>query len=202
MRRSWLLRQYPSLLAVMILACAPGTGSATPKFSAQVEAGLGLTKAHPLPSPSTFGGMLSAGAGLSMPPGRMTFEVAWSYGDGTGTSQIPEGPFPGERSLTTFLVGVEAVNEKTARGFYAGLGAGLGHATLKDATLGPQDFPSPEWSIPDRTLTGFAFGAGVGVRSSNGPGSLGLQLAVRYHGLLDAGGIAASGMAITLGLAY
>jgi hypothetical protein len=189
MRGSWLLRQCVSLLAALTLASAPGTGSAAPSFSAHVEGGLGVTKAHPLPNPLCFGGMLSAGVGLPMRRGRMTFEVAWSYGDGTGAGS-PLRPKPGERSLTTFLLGAEAINKETARGFYAGLGAGLGHATLEGA------------SSPDRTLTGFAFGAGAGVRSYNGPGPLGLDLSVRFHALANAGVIAASATMLTLGLAY
>jgi hypothetical protein len=199
MRRAWLHRQCANLLGALTIASAPGTGNAASSFSAHVEGGLGVTEAHPLPSPSTLGAMLSAGVGLPMRRGRMTFEVAWSYGDDTGGGNFP-GPVSGERSLTTLLMGVEAINKETARGFYAGLGAGLGHATLEGAMsrfVGPGDR-----SIPDRTLTGFAFGAGAGVRSFNGPGPLGLDLSVRFHALVNAGEIAASATMLTLGLAY
>ena len=201
MSRSWSPSQCAGLLAALAVLHAPSPSSATPRWSAHVEGGPGVTDVRPLPSPSTLGGMVWAGVGVPVRPGRATFEFAASSGDDFGI-MIPEGPFSGARSLTTFLLGVEAINHESGRGFFAATGAGIGHATLSGATLGSQNFPSPGWKIPDRNLIGFAFGVGVGARTYGGPGPLGLQLALRFHGLVNGGQVAASAAALTVGLAY
>jgi hypothetical protein len=128
-------------------------------------------------------------------------DCAVSAGDDFGSSVL-EGPYSGARTLTTFLLGVEAINHETGRGFFASTGVGIGRAMLSGATLGRADFQSPAWDVPDRRLVGLAFGVGLGARSYSGPGPLGLQLAVRFHGLVSEGHIAASATMFTLGLGY
>jgi len=116
------------------------------------------------------------------------------------TMRFPESPVPGDRSLTTFLVGLEAVSSSRARGPFAMAGAGAGHATLSGAKPGMEPFPGQP--IPDRSVTDLAFGAGLGWRSMGGPGPLGFQFALRYHAVVHDGAIAGSATAITFGLAY
>jgi hypothetical protein len=135
-------------------------------------------------------------------PVRLTIEFAATASEDFGTLYIPEGPMPGQRSLTTILIGVEAVRSADARGPFASVGVGLGHATSSGARRGSEFFPDPGWSVPPQSVTDVGIGAGLGWRSTGGPGPLGFQLAVRFHGVVHDGGIAASATAFTLGLTY
>jgi len=106
------------------------------------------------------------------------------------------GPDPGSRSLTAFLLGVEAINSETSRGPFALIGLGVGHVTLKGA-WGFADNP-----LPPRNDVGFAMGADLGYRSVTGPGPLGFQTALRTHAVVKDGQAPAVSTAISIGLAY
>ncbi len=197
----WSLFRYVSFLAAGALFAAPGGSAAGPRLSGHIEGGLGFADVRPLTSPTTLGATVWVGGGVPLGRGRATLEIAATVGDDIG-AKVPEGPFSGSRSLTTFLLGMELVDSGDARGFFVSAGVGIGHWTLSGATRGWCDFPDPGWSIPARDLTAFAFGGGAGFRTCGGPGPLGFQLALRFHGAVDAARIAASGTALTLGLAY
>jgi hypothetical protein len=121
---------------------------------------------------------------------------------GTGTMSIPEASRPGDRSLTTLLLGAEMAHRGRAHGPFAFVGAGAGRSTLKNARGVFEPPYGDNWLIPPRSLTALAIGIGAGYRFGAGPGPLGLQLALRTHALVDAGRIPASAYALTVGLAY
>lgn len=189
------------LLSALTVLCVPSHSAAAARFSGNLEGGPGLTYTGPALLPMTPGGMFCAGVGLPVQPGRVTFEVAASAGDAFAVSSPASSSLSGARSLTTFLLGIEAVNHTTGRGPFASLGVGVGHTTLSGARDW-QNSPTLGWLTTNRNLTGFAFGGGVGLRSAGGFGPLGLQIALRFHGLADAGRVVASCTAVTLGLAY
>jgi hypothetical protein len=115
--------------------------------------------------------------------------------------RIPEASSPGDRSLTTFLLGVEFVGPHEPRGPFAFLGAGVGHYTLSHA-LGVFEPPyGDRWLIPPRNLTSFAVGGGLGYRSRGGR-PIGLQVSLRVHALVHGGEVPASAYATTLGIVY
>jgi hypothetical protein len=190
----------PSLRALVILPVLllPTPCAAIPRFSAHLEGGFGSMDARPLPSPTTFGVMFWTGFGVPVRPGRITLDYGMSAGQEIGL-QVPEGTHSGDRSLSTLLLGIEAINHETGRGFFASTGLGIGRARLSGAS---GEFSNPAWAIPYRDLVGLAFGLGLGARSYNGPGPLGLQLALRFHGLVRERHVAASGTMLTLGLGY
>ena len=170
-------------------------------LGAHLEGGFGSNTARPLVEESSSS--VTACAGLStslLRTFRLGLEVSATASTGNGGIRFPESPRPGDRSLTTFLVGVEATQRRA--GPFAFLGAGVGRSTLKHA-LGTFVPPyGDNWVIPSRGLTAFAFGAGAGYRFRGGPGPLGFQLALRAHALADAGRIPSSAFAFTIGLAY
>jgi len=195
------LPMHVGLLASLGLTFAACSMAAESGPTMHLEGGLGFSDIRPLPSPTTIGATLAVGAGFPARPARFEIEFARTVDGQFENIYIPEGPFPGRRSLTTFLVGLEAVERIRGRGFFATAGIGLGRATLTGAKQGWQQFGQPGWAIPDRDVLGFAFGAGAGVRSPGGRW-LGVQLALRFHALAEGRHIAASGTAITVGLAH
>ena len=178
------------------------TGGVAP-IGAHVEAGLGSTSVRPLEKQSAPGA--TVGAGLSAPLRgalRIGLEFAASVGgDPPGVSHIPEASRPGDRTLTTFLLGIEARSSYRDDGPFAFLGAGVGHSTLSNAR-GVFTPPYDQWLVPSRSLTALAVGAGIGYRFAGGPGPLGFSLALRTQLMPRSGQIAASATTATPGLAY
>jgi len=191
-----LVRRWGGALAVCVLTCA---SQAKAGVSWQIDGGFGsswVSVASSEPAASFY-----TAIGFPTRPVRITGEFgASSSFEGPGL-RIPESPLPGDRSLTTFLVGVEAVGSAHARGPFGMIGVGGGHATLSGASPGMEQFPFGA-PIPDRSVTDLAFGAGLGWRSRGGPGPLGFQFAMRYHAVVHDGTIAGSATAFTFGLAY
>ena len=172
-------------------------------FSAHIEGGIGNLRVPPIAVPYSFAG--TGGAGISYPTGpvRFALEIAASVGDDLPFElRIPEAPATGKRSLTTFLLEIEAVERTHARGPFASVGLGVGHATLTGASGGSQRFGQPGWAYADQEYIGPAFGAGIGWRSEGGPGPLGFQFAARFHGVAHDSDLSSYAFALTLGLAY
>jgi len=191
-----------SVLATGVLHLVGGAQAATPGISIHVEGGFGASRVSDLPVPSTSALTASAGFGFPVKPVRLAIELAATASEEFMARYIPEEPMPGQRTLTTLLVGMEAVGSPNARGPFVTGGIGVGHVTSSGARRGLEFFPDPGWSVPARSLTDLALGAGLGWRSTGGPGPLGFQLALRFHGVVHGGGLAASATALTLGLAY
>jgi hypothetical protein len=145
--------------------------------------------------------MASAGASAQVNRRlRVGVEVTATAGGQVGMT-IPEASTPGDRSLTTLLVGVEPI-PYGPRGAFGFVGLGVGDMNLSNAH-GVFEPPWDErWLIPSRSLTAFAVGVAVGYRSGGGPGPLGFQVAFRSHALIHGGRLPASGYALTVGLAY
>ena len=143
-----------TLLVLTVLLLSSPSLAAAPRFSARLEAGFGVSEASPL-SESVLGVTAWAGVGVPARPRRITLDCAVSGA---------EGDESGDRALSTVLIGVEAINRLTGRGFFAAAGLGIGRATLSGAHSGPMG-PDPFRSIPNRDETGFAFGLGLGARS-------------------------------------
>jgi hypothetical protein len=188
-------------LVACALVSAPRSADAFTDNSAHVEIGLGYSIVHVLPARSTPSATMAVGLGLPSRFGRVKLECAATLGEGTGVSDSPQGPYPGHRTLVTFLVGLEVAEPARARGAFASAGAGIGYATVRGATYGPDQYMYGPWQIEDRESVGFAFGASTGWRSGGRTDGLGFQVAIRYHGLLYAGDLTDSGVALTLGLA-
>ncbi len=188
--------------ALSVIISAMGVEVAAAAITAHLEGGFGTTNVRPLVSPTTIGATVSAGIGLpSRGRVRANVEFTATVGGDMG-SRIPEGPYSGDRSLTTFLAGLEASGSRDGRGPFAEAGVGLGHATLSDATRSWQDFLRPDWHYPNRNFLGLALGAGVGYRTHGGPGPLRFVLACRIHGVMRSVRSGASAIALTTGLVY
>jgi len=174
-------------------------------FGAHLEGGFGQSSSRPLEVERVAGATASAGWSMSAVGAlRVALELSATAGGefGTGTVSIPEASRPGDRSLTTLLLGAEVAHRHTAHGPFAFVGAGAGRSSLKNARGVFEPPYGDNWLIPARSLTALAFGIGAGYRFGAGPGPLGFQLALRSHALLDAGQIPASAYALTVGLAY
>jgi hypothetical protein len=192
-----------SRLALAILLCA-GTSAAavTAPISAHLEAGFASTTIRPLEQQTASGA--SVCAGLSAPLRgslRAGFEFSASFGGDLGATRFPEAPRAGDRTLMTFLLGIEARSRVHHNGPFAFLGAGVGHSTLSGA-LGVFAPPYDRWLVPYRDLSSLALGAGLGYRFASGPGPLGISLALRTHLLPHYGQVVAAATTATLGLAY
>src|SRR5262245_44787226 len=193
-------------LAALLVCVAAQLGVAAPAgaqsgIEVHADGGLGLSVVRPLVSEGALSATASAGMSTLVSRRlRVGAEVTATVGSQYHGVSIPEAPQPGDRSLTTFLLGVESAR-RGPRNVFAFVGIGVGHMTLSSA-LGIFEPPYGEgWRIPSRSLTAFATGAAVGYRSGV-PGSLGVQFGFRTHALMDAGQIPAFAYALTLGVAY
>ena len=198
----------------ILVGLAATPADARHRLGAHVEGGFGQSNVRPLQEESSVGATASAGVSKSLVGTlRVGLEVSATASVGgirpPGCCPTPESSLPGDRSLTTVLLGVEAMGPHPTSGAFAFIGAGAGHATLKNA-LGHVSqcsqcmvlLPPPYVIIPSRSLTAFALGAGAGYRFGGEPGPFGFQLALRSHALVDAGRVPASAYAFTIGLAY
>ena len=196
--------------AVARLACAAilvglvaNPADARRRFGAHLEGGFGPTVVRPLERERAPGA--TACAGITAPLiGRLRagLELAATAGGDSRHIVIPEDSRPGDRSLTTFLIGIETSARRDERGPFAFAGTGVGHSTLKNARGVFAPPYGDNWFIPSRSLTAFALGAGAGYRFGGGPGPFGFQFGFRTHALVDAGRTPASAWAFTVGLAY
>ena len=204
MRRSRAKVVVLGWVGLVALLSVPKSVEAQRSFGAHLEGGFGPSFVRPLEAERATGA--TASAGLSFPAVgavRVALELAATAGgDAPGMAYIPESSRPGDRSLTTLLLGVEMAHRHRASGPFAFLGAGAGRSTLKNAR-GVFEAPyGDNWIIPQRSLTALSIGLGAGYRFGAGPGPLGFQFAVRTHALVDAGEIPASAYALTVGLSY
>ncbi len=192
---------FVGLVAAALSAILAGVGVqvAGAAVTCHLEGGFGTTNVRPLVSPTTLGATVSAGIGFAS-RGRVRPNVEFTATVGGPTGIQLEGPGPGDRSLTTFLAGLEVSGSRDGRGPFAEAGVGLGHATLSDATR--WEFWTPGWSYPNRNFLGLALGAGLGYRTHGGPGPLGFVLACRVHGVMRSARSGASAIAMTTGIAY
>ena len=190
--------------AFVALAGISKAEDAPRSFGAHLEGGFGPSVVRPLEVERAAGVTASVGASVpAIGAVRVALELASTAGGDFGMNlYIPEESRPGDRSLTTLLLGIEMARRRRACGPFAFIGAGAGRSTLKNA-LGVFEPPyGDNWLIPPRSLTTLGVGIGAGYRFSAGPGPLGLQLALRTHALVEAGRIPASAYALTVGLAY
>jgi len=192
-------RASSSALA-LLLAIFPASAAAGTRVGAQLEGGIGAIYVRPLEIEAAPCATICAALGTQLAGrARARFELAATVGgDLPSTLRADGAAAPGSRSLVTFLMGVETLNQD-ASGLFASLGAGVGHMTLTDA-LG-SSVSGVSTPIPDRSVTGFAAGAGVGYRFKGGPGALRFQVALRAHALVVAGSVPANTCSLFLGLA-
>ena len=196
-------RAIGSLACAAILAALAVVPADARRLGAHLEGGFGPSTVRPLVEESSSGATASAGVSTSLlRTFRVGLEVSATASLSNGRIRIPEASRPGDRSLTTFLVGVEAAHQRAGHGPFAFVGAGVGHSTLKNARGTFEPPYGDNWLIPGRSLTAFALGVGAGYRFGGGPGPFGFQLGLRTHALVDAGTCPASAYAFTVGLAY
>ncbi len=189
--------------AAILVALAATPADARHRLGAHIEGGFGQSSVRPLVEESASGATASAGLSTSLVPFfRVGLEVSATAGGGSSGKSIPESSRPGNRSLTTLLVGIEATSQQSSHGPFAFVGAGVGHSTLKDARGIFEPPYGDNWLIPSRNKTAFALGGGAGYRFGFGPGPFGFQFGFRAHALVDAGQIPSSAYAVTVGLAY
>jgi hypothetical protein len=144
------------------LLAIPLPASAFPALKFHLEAGFGGSTV----SGSAAGGG-TLGAGLSTPLAHAGV-LAVEFSASSGSGKANEIGFPrGARSLTTFLLGFQAVEMDKMRGPFAFLGLGIGHVTLTGAFEEDTSTPKP---IPDQNDTGLAIGLQAGYRFSGVPG--------------------------------
>src|SRR5262245_57252707 len=196
-------QRFAYLAGLTILIGLPNAAEAR-GIGVHLEGGFGRTVVRPLEREGAPGATACAGLSARLVGSlRAGLEfAATAGGDWPGAMYIPEASRPGDRTLTTFLLGVEMTQRHDGHGPFAFLGAGAGHATLRNALCVFEPPYEDRWIIPSRTQTAFAFGAGTGYRFGGGPGPLRLQFALRAHALANAGQIPASAFAVTMGLAY
>ncbi len=194
----WVRRMEIAALA-LLAASVPRPVLAERPVRASVEVGLGFAT---VASQATLDGTLCAGLSTSLRgPLRVAVEFAATSGSGIiPVSYIPEGPIPGDRSLTTFLLGIEAWGSRDAHGPFAFLGLGVMHSTLSGARGNWADYPNN--AIPPRNEMLPALGAGIGYRLAGGPGPFQLQVALRTHAAAREGETPSHTSALTLGVAY
>jgi hypothetical protein len=196
--------RVPGLRLVLgALFFAASSAAAAAPICAHLEVGFGSTTIRPLEVQTAMGATVCAGlSGPVRSSLRVGLELsASSGGDLLPVGRIPEAPQPGDRTLTTLLLGIEACSRFHHSGPFAFLGAGVGHTTLSKA-LGVFAPPYDRWLVPSRDLTAFGLGAGLGYRFASGPGPLGLSLALRTHLMPHSGQVVAAATTATLGLAY
>lgn len=187
-------------LLVGTMSCA--SASARDGIAVYVDGGLGGGRTEP----HIVGAAVTATVGLGAVarlrgPTAASFQFRATVGGGFPGGMAPEAAEAGRQSLTTFLVGLEYVPWRSMKGPFLATGIGFGHSTISGAR-GPTGSPNYGF-VPLRDRTGIAFGFGAGVRSSGGPGPLGMQLALWTHGLLRDGPIAtAYATNLALGLVY
>src|SRR5439155_16887428 len=172
----------------MLVGLVPAAADAR-RLGAHLEGGFGPTIVRPLQEESSFGATASAGVSTSLVGTlRVGLEVSATASVGgirpPGCCPTPESSLPGDRSLTTVLLGVEVMGPHPTSGAFAFIGAGAGHATLKNALGRGSPVPflplePPYRLIPPWSLSAFALGAGAGYRFGGGP--VGFQLALRSH---------------------
>lgn len=167
-----------------------------------VDVGLGGGKAEPYVVGSAVSSTVGFGAFARLRgPAVASLQFRASVGGDIPAGRIPESATAGRQSLTTVLAGIELVPWRSMRGPFVMAGVGFGHSTLSSAR-GPTEPPNGGF-IPLEDHTGLAFGFGAGLRSSGGPGPLGLQLAISTHGVLRDRAIPAMYFTnVTLGLCY
>ena len=206
MRRSHAKVVLLGCSALVSLVGVSKPAEAERSFGAHLEGGFGQSLVRPLEVERVAGA--TASAGFNVPAiGALRVAVEFSatagseFGTG-GTMYIPEASQPGDRSLTTLLLGAEVAHRHRVHGPFAFLGAGAGRSTLKNARGVFEPPYGDNWLIPPRSLTALAVGIGAGYRFGAGPGPLGFQFALRTHALVDAGRIPASAYALTVGLSY
>ncbi len=190
-------------LVLMGLGCVAPPASAAAPIHAHVEVGFGSTTVRPLEVQTAGGASIRVGLNASLTgPLRLGLEFAESAGgDLVGGSYIPESSRPGNRALTTVVLGLELGSRTRRAGPFTFVGAGVGRGTLSGAT-GIFAPPYDRWLEPSRHVIAFAVGAGAGYRFAGGPGPLGVSLALRTQLLVHARQVAASTTMVTVGLAY
>ncbi|HEY6866868.1 MAG TPA: hypothetical protein VI792_06405 [Candidatus Eisenbacteria bacterium] len=192
-------RWLPALVALLLVTAA--RAGASPRTGFQIEGGIGSIYARPLEIEATPG--ITLAGTIDMPLARSlrgSCELTTTVGrDFASYTRAPGDAAPGSRTLTTLLVGVETIDPRTSSGHFAGLGVGVGYATLSGARGSSASGVSTD--IEDRSTTGLAVGAGVGYRFSGGPGAYRFQIALRAHALFDAGEVPATTYMFMLGLA-
>ena len=194
--------RWCSVWPCLVFVLMGGPARAWPSMHAHLEGGIGGATVRPLEAQSTIGALASGGFSVPVVGSLLIgLEVAASGGGDLATARIPEAPAPGNRTMVTFLAGVELRSWGRHGGAFGFLGAGIGRGHLNDARsvfVPPYD----RWLEPGRDLTAFAAGAGAGYRFAGGPGPLGWALAMRTHMLIHAGAVPFATTAWTVGLAY
>lgn len=196
-----MLRSACATALMVMESVAPSRAEAA--FSGHLEMGFGPTFVRPLVVQDAPGLTTSAGLQRSFRPGwRAGIEVQASLGGELLQFAYFDPPArPGTRTLSTFLVGIEASPRRTGQGSFGFVGFGASRMNLKNAT-GHFSYADPSgYRIPNRNVTAFALGLGVGYRFRGGPGLTAIQIAIRSHALVDHGQMPASTYALTLGLA-
>ena len=190
-------------VALLLVGTGVEPGSAEPAFSGQLEMGFGPTFVRPLVAQTASGATASVGARRSIRPGlRAGLEMNATVGGELGHSMYFEPPaLPGTRTLYSILLGIEASPSRTTYGAFGYLGVGAGRMDLKGAA-GRFSWTDPSANdVPDRSLTAFATGLGLGYRFRGGPGLTAFQIALRTHALIDHGWLPASTYALAFGFA-
>lgn len=183
-----------------VLTCVSVSAGGDVMGYVDIGMGGGRTEPHVVGTAVTATVGLGATARLRG-PAVASLQFRATVGDEFPGAQAPENAKAGHQTLTTVLACVEFVPWRSMRGPFLATGVGLGHSTISGAR-GPTNSPNYGF-VPLRDRTGIAFGMGAGLRSSGGPGPLGIQLAIWTHGLLRDGTIPAAYFTnVTLGLVY
>lgn len=188
---------------VLIVMGSVDPSQAEAVLSGHLEMGFGPTFVRPLVVQGASGFTSSAGIQRTVRPSlRAGLEVqATIGGELLRYAYFDPPPKPGTRTLTSILLGIEASPSRKGQGAFGFVGVGAGRMNLKNAT-GNFSYADPSgYHIPNRNLTAFAAGLGMGYRFRGGPGWTAFQIALRTHALIDRGRLPASTFALTIGFA-
>jgi hypothetical protein len=164
-----------------------------------LEAGPGLSFEPSVSHRSAFAVMLDFGGAVRVRDRvRLSLELSRTSSIlGFGSDASAAEGSPGERILTTTLLGVEIHDLGGRLGTFSSVGIGYGHASLSGATERDPSSPNGFKDVPPSDRSGLGIGVMFGVRTRR-PAYAG----VRFHMVTDLSAVPAFGLAAVLGVDF
>jgi len=162
-----------------------------------LEAGPGLSFEPSVSHRSVFAVMLDLGGAVRVGDKvRLSLELSRTSSiHGLGFDASTAEGSPGERTLTTTLLGVEIHDLGGRVGTFSSVGIGYGRASLSGATEPDPSSPSGFRDVPPHDRSGLGIGVMFGARTRRSA-----YVGLRYHMVTDLSTVPAFGLAGVLGI--
>jgi len=164
-----------------------------------LEAGPGLSFEPSASHRSAFAVMLGVGGAVRVRDRvRLSLELTRTSSiNGLGFNASTAEGSPGERILTTTLLGVEIHDLGGRLGTFSSVGIGYGHASLSGATERDPSSPSGFKDVQPSDMSGLGIGVMFGARTRRSA-----YAGVRFHMVTDMSTAPAFGLAAVLGIDF